>query len=143
MRGHPLRQRSTQVTRGRGGRASATTTSSARMGRWRRADRSGRWERTHTARTLIPLASMCAATLRFVSRHLSRSRASLVAVRVMGLLSELLYRLLAYFDVLCYKYGENSHTIGIHVCGNFEIGEPTSEQIESLPCRCWGYGFTF
>lgn len=31
-----------------------------------------------------------------------------------------------------HAYGENSHTIGIHVCGNFEIGEPTDEQIESL-----------
>ena len=31
-----------------------------------------------------------------------------------------------------HAYGENSHTIGIHVCGNFEIGKPTSAQIESL-----------
>lgn len=30
-----------------------------------------------------------------------------------------------------HAYGENSHTIGIHVCGNFEIAEPTPEQIES------------
>ena len=29
-----------------------------------------------------------------------------------------------------HAYGENSHTIGIHVCGNFEIGSPTSAQIE-------------
>lgn len=31
-----------------------------------------------------------------------------------------------------HAYGENSHTIGIHVCGNFEIGEPAPAQIESL-----------
>lgn len=31
-----------------------------------------------------------------------------------------------------HAYGENAHTVGIHVCGNFEIAEPTSEQIESL-----------
>ena len=31
-----------------------------------------------------------------------------------------------------HAYGFNSHTIGIHVCGNFEIGEPTQAQIESL-----------
>lgn len=30
-----------------------------------------------------------------------------------------------------HAYGENSHTIGIHLCGNFEIGEPTAEQIEA------------
>ena len=30
-----------------------------------------------------------------------------------------------------HAYGENSHTIGIVVCGNFEIAEPTVEQIES------------
>ena len=30
-----------------------------------------------------------------------------------------------------HAYGYNSHSIGIHVCGNFEIGEPTPEQIES------------
>lgn len=28
--------------------------------------------------------------------------------------------------------GENWHTIGIHVCGNFEIAVPTDAQIESL-----------
>ena len=28
--------------------------------------------------------------------------------------------------------GENYHTVGIHVCGNFEIAEPTQAQIESL-----------
>ena len=30
-----------------------------------------------------------------------------------------------------HAYGHNSHTIGIHLCGNFEIAEPTSNQIES------------
>ena len=48
-----------------------------------------------------------------------------------------------HWTVGAHAYMQNSHTIGIHVCGNFEIGEPTSEQIESLPCRCWGYGFAF
>lgn len=37
-----------------------------------------------------------------------------------------------HWTVGAHAYGENSHTIGIHVCGNFEIGTPTSEQIESL-----------
>ena len=31
-----------------------------------------------------------------------------------------------------HAYGYNSHSIGIHVCGNFEIAEPTDAQIESL-----------
>lgn len=31
-----------------------------------------------------------------------------------------------------HAYGENSHTIGIHVCGNFDLGSPTQAQIESL-----------
>lgn len=31
-----------------------------------------------------------------------------------------------------HAYGENSHTIGIHVCGNFELATPTQAQIESL-----------
>ncbi len=30
-----------------------------------------------------------------------------------------------------HAYGENSHTIGIHLSGNFNIVEPTKEQIES------------
>lgn len=30
-----------------------------------------------------------------------------------------------------HAYGENSHTIGIHLCGNFEIATPTDAQIES------------
>ena len=45
-----------------------------------------------------------------------------------------------------HAYGHNSHTIGVHVCGNFEIGEPTSEQIEStamlLANLCTDYGLT-
>ncbi len=31
-----------------------------------------------------------------------------------------------------HAYGENSHTVGIHVCGNFELAEPTDAQIEAL-----------
>ena len=31
-----------------------------------------------------------------------------------------------------HAYGYNSHTIGVHVCGNFEIAEPTQYQLESL-----------
>ena len=31
-----------------------------------------------------------------------------------------------------HAYGENSHSIGVHVCGNFEIAEPNQYQIESL-----------
>ena len=31
-----------------------------------------------------------------------------------------------------HAYGNNSHTIGVHVCGNFDEAEPTDEQIESL-----------
>ena len=30
-----------------------------------------------------------------------------------------------------HAYGENYHTIGIHICGNFEQAEPTTEQIEA------------
>jgi N-acetyl-anhydromuramyl-L-alanine amidase AmpD len=30
-----------------------------------------------------------------------------------------------------HAYGENSHSIGIHLCGNFEEAEPTEAQIES------------
>lgn len=30
-----------------------------------------------------------------------------------------------------HAYGENSHTIGIHLSGNFNVAEPTNEQIES------------
>lgn len=31
-----------------------------------------------------------------------------------------------------HAYGNNSHTIGVHACGNFEETEPTDAQIESL-----------
>ena len=31
-----------------------------------------------------------------------------------------------------HAFGENNHTVGIHVCGNFELAEPTAAQIESL-----------
>ena len=31
-----------------------------------------------------------------------------------------------------HAYGYNSHSIGVHVCGNFEIAKPTEYQIESL-----------
>ena len=45
-----------------------------------------------------------------------------------------------------HAYGENSHTIGIHVCGNFEIGSPTDAQIEKtamlLANLCWDYNLT-
>ena len=36
------------------------------------------------------------------------------------------------WTVGAHAYGNNSHTIGVHVCGNFEEAEPTDEQIESL-----------
>ena len=49
-----------------------------------------------------------------------------------------------HWTIGAHTYGENSHTIGIHVCGNFEIGEPTSKQIESLAMLlaniCTDYG---
>jgi len=51
-----------------------------------------------------------------------------------------------HWTVGAHAYGHNSHTIGVHVCGNFEIGEPTSEQIEStamlLANLCTDYGLT-
>lgn len=37
-----------------------------------------------------------------------------------------------HWTIGAHAYGDNDHTIGIHVCGNFEIGEPTQAQIESL-----------
>ena len=49
-----------------------------------------------------------------------------------------------HWTVGAHAYGKNSHTIGIHVCGNFEIGEPTDAQIESLAMLlanlCTDYG---
>ena len=51
-----------------------------------------------------------------------------------------------HWTVGAHAYRENSHTIGIHVCGNFEIGEPTDAQIESLAMLlanlCTDYGLT-
>ena len=42
-------------------------------------------------------------------------------------------------------YGENGHTIGIHLSGNFNVAEPTAKQIESLALLiahlCKNYGF--
>ena len=51
-----------------------------------------------------------------------------------------------HWTVGAHAYGHNSHTIGIHVCGNFEEAEPTSEQIEStamlLANLCADYGLS-
>lgn len=49
-----------------------------------------------------------------------------------------------HWTIGAHAYGENSHTIGIHFSGNFEIGEPTAAQIESaamlLANLCTDYG---
>ena len=49
-----------------------------------------------------------------------------------------------HWTVGAHAYGENPHTIGIHVCGNFEAAKPTDEQIESLAMLlanlCTDYG---
>ena len=49
-----------------------------------------------------------------------------------------------HWTVGAHAYGENPHTIGIHVCGNFEEAEPTDAQIESLAMLlanlCTDYG---
>lgn len=37
-----------------------------------------------------------------------------------------------HWSVGAHAYGENWHTIGIHVCGNFELAEPSQGQIEAL-----------
>ena len=51
-----------------------------------------------------------------------------------------------HWTVGAHAYGHNSHTIGIHVCGNFEEAEPTDGQIESLAMLlanlCTDYGLT-
>ena len=48
------------------------------------------------------------------------------------------------WTVGAHAYGNNSNTIGIHVCGNFEEAEPTDAQIEStamlLANLCTDYG---
>lgn len=49
-----------------------------------------------------------------------------------------------HWTVGAHAYGENYHTIGIHVCGNFELAEPTGAQIEALAMLianvCHDYG---
>ena len=49
-----------------------------------------------------------------------------------------------HWTVGAHAYRHNSHTIGIHVCGNFEEAEPTDEQIERtamlLANLCTDYG---
>lgn len=49
-----------------------------------------------------------------------------------------------HWTVGAHAYRHNSHTIGIHVCGNFEEAEPTDAQIEStamlLANLCTDYG---
>ena len=49
-----------------------------------------------------------------------------------------------HWTIGAHAYGHNSHTIGIHVCGNFEEAEPTDEQIESMAMLlanlCTDYG---
>ena len=49
-----------------------------------------------------------------------------------------------HWTVGAHAYEENAHTIGIHVCGNFEEAVPTDEQIESLAMLlanlCTDYG---
>ena len=51
-----------------------------------------------------------------------------------------------HWTVGAHAYGHNSHTIGIHVCDNFEEAEPTDGQIESLAMLlanlCTDYGLT-
>ena len=51
-----------------------------------------------------------------------------------------------HWTIGAHASGENYHTIGIHICGNFEIGEPTNAQIEStamlLANLCTDYGLT-
>ena len=49
-----------------------------------------------------------------------------------------------HWTVGAHAYRENGHTIGIHVCGNFELAEPTGAQIEALAMLlanlCTDYG---
>lgn len=50
-----------------------------------------------------------------------------------------------YWAIGAHAYGFNSNSIGIHVCGNFDIAEPTKEQLDALPMLiadiCDAYGF--
>ena len=46
-----------------------------------------------------------------------------------------------HWTIGAHAYGDNSHTIGIHVCGNFEIGQPTDAQIESLAMLISGLAY--
>lgn len=45
-----------------------------------------------------------------------------------------------------HAYGDNQHTIGIHVCGNFNLDDPTQMQIEAtaqlVGWLCEEYGIT-
>lgn len=49
-----------------------------------------------------------------------------------------------HWTVGAHAYGHNKHTIGLHVCGNFEEAEATAAQIESLAMLlanlCTDYG---
>lgn len=48
-----------------------------------------------------------------------------------------------HWTIGAHAYGDNSHTIGIHVCGNFEIGQPTDAQIESLAMLISGLAYDY
>lgn len=48
-----------------------------------------------------------------------------------------------HWTIGAHAYGDNSHTIGIHVCGNFEIGQPTDAQIESLAMLISGIAYDY
>lgn len=51
-----------------------------------------------------------------------------------------------HWTVGAHAYGANSHTIGIHVCGNFELVQPTAAQVEATALLvaklCMDYGLT-
>lgn len=51
-----------------------------------------------------------------------------------------------HWTVGAHAYGENYHTIGIHLCGNFNLADPTPAQIESaamlLANVCTDYGLS-
>ena len=48
-----------------------------------------------------------------------------------------------HWTIGAHAYGDNSHTLGIHVCGNFEIGQPTDAQIESLAMLISGLAYDY